>query len=72
MVEAIGTGNSSPRVVVFDDLGRPVGQSDSMIDGGARPVFARVQGGTYLIGVQQFSGGQRFVRLLAERFVSPQ
>lgn len=69
VVEAIGGGNSDPWLVVFDDLGREIGQNDDYGDGLDSLVMARLQEGTYIIGVRQFDGGQGFVRLLAERYV---
>lgn len=72
VVEAIGGGNSDPWLVVYDDLGRQVGQNDDYGDGLDSLVMARIQGGTYIIGVKQYDGGQGFIRLLAERYVRAQ
>jgi len=72
VVEAIAGGNSDPWLVVYDDLGREIGQNDDYGDGLDSLVMARVQGGTYIIGVKQYDGGQGFVRLLAERYVRAQ
>ena len=72
VVEAIAGGNSDPWLVVYDDLGRQIGQNDDYGDGLDSLVMARVQGGTYIIGVRQYDGGQGFVRLLAERYVRAQ
>ena len=72
VVEAIAGGNSDPWLVVYDDLGRQIGQNDDYGDGLDSLVMARVQGGTYIIGVRQYDGGQGFVRLLAERCVRAQ
>ena len=72
VVEAIGGGSSDPWLVVYDDLGRQVGQNDDYGDGLDSLVMARVQGGTYIIGVKQYDGGQGFIRLLAERYVRAQ
>lgn len=69
VIEAIGAGDSDPWLVVYDDLGREVGQNDDYGDGLDSLVMARVQEGTYIIGVRQYDGGQGFVRLLAERYV---
>lgn len=69
VVEAIAAGNSDPWLVVYDDLGRMIGQNDDYGDGLDSMVIGRVQGGTYIVGVKQFGDGQGFVRLLAERYV---
>lgn len=72
LVEAVGTAGGDPWVVVFDDLGRQVGQNDDSGDGLDSLVMARVQGGTYLIGVKQFGDTQGLIRLLIERYVRAQ
>lgn len=72
VIEAIGGGNSDPWLVVYDDLGREVGQNDDYGDGLDSLVMARVQSGTYIIGVRQFDSGQGLIRLLAERYVRAQ
>ena len=69
VVEAIAAGNSDPWLVVYDDLGREIGQNDDYGDGLDSLVMARVQEGTYIIGVRQYNEGQGFIRLLAERYV---
>ncbi|MEL6684407.1 MAG: PPC domain-containing protein [Pseudomonadota bacterium] len=72
VVEAIANGNSDPWLVVYDDLGRQVGLSDDYGDSLDSLVAARLQAGTYIIGVRQYDGGQGFIRLLAERYVRAQ
>lgn len=72
VVEAIGGGSSDPWLVVYDDLGRQVGQNDDYGDGLDSLVMARVDRGTYIIGVKQYDGGSGFIRLLAERYVRAQ
>lgn len=72
VIEAIATGNSDPWLVVYDDLGREVGQNDDYGDGLDSMVMGRVQAGTYIIGVKQYDDGQGFVRLLIERYVRAQ
>lgn len=69
VVEAIGGGSSDPWLVVYDDLGRKIGQNDDYGNGLDSLVMARVQQGTYIIGVKQVGGGQGLIRLLAERYV---
>ena len=72
MIEAIGNGNVDPWLVIYDDLGREIGQNDDY--GGALDslVAARVQPGTYVIGVRQYGQGQGLIRLLIERYVPAQ
>ena len=71
LVEAIAAGgDGDPWLVVFDDFGRQVGQNDDY--GGALDalVTARVNPGTYLIGVKEVTAGaQSFTRLVFERYV---
>ncbi len=69
VVEAIANGSSDPWLVVYDDLGRQIGQNDDYGDGLDSLVMARLQPGTYIIGVRQYDSGQGFIRLLAERYV---
>ena len=69
VVEAIANGNSDPWLVVYDDLGRQVGQNDDYGDGLDSLVMARLQPGTYIVGVRRYDGGQGFIRLLAERYI---
>ena len=69
VVEAIGGGGSDPWLVVYDDLGRQIGQNDDYGEGLDSLVMARVQPGTYIIGVRQYEAGQGFIRLLAERYI---
>jgi len=72
LIEAIGGAETDPWLVVFDDLGREVAMNDDYGDGFDSFVAARVQDGTYIIGVRQYDGGQGLVRLLAERYVRAQ
>ncbi|WP_341367339.1 DVUA0089 family protein [Yoonia sp. BS5-3] len=69
VVEAIGGGGSDPWLVVYDDLGRQIGQNDDYGDGLDSLVMGRVEQGTYIIGVRQFSNDRGLIRLLAERYV---
>jgi hypothetical protein len=69
IVEAISGGDNDPWLIVFDDLGREIGQNDDYGNGLNSLVMARLQPGTYIIGVRHFDGGLGFVRLLAERYV---
>lgn len=72
VVEAIAAGSSDPWLVVYDDLGRQIGMNDDYGNGLDSLVTARLQPGTYIIGVRQYDSGQGFVRLLAERYVPAQ
>lgn len=71
VVEAIAAGgNGDPWLVVFDDLGREVGQNDDYGDGLDSLVTVRVSTGTYIVGVKQLGEGMTgFVRLVFERYV---
>ncbi len=70
LVEAVTNGQGDPTLAVFDDFGRMVGQNDDFGQGFDSQVTARVQPGTYLIGVREVgSGAEAAVRLLFERFV---
>ena len=72
VVEAIGGGNSDPWLVVYDDLGREIGQNDDYGDGLDSLVMARVQSGVYIVGVRQYDSNSGLIRLLAERYVRAQ
>jgi hypothetical protein len=69
LAEAIGTGNTDPWLVIFDDLGRQIGINDDHGDTLNSLITARVQSGQYLIGLRQYEGGSGFARLLLERYV---
>lgn len=69
LVEAIATGDSDPWLVVYDDLGRQIGQNDDYGNGLDSLVAGRVEPGTYIIGIKEFGDTQGFVRLLIERYV---
>ncbi len=71
VVEAIGAANSDPWLVVYDDLGREIGQNDDHGENLDSLVTARVERGTYIIGVKQYEG-QGLIRLLVERYVRAQ
>jgi hypothetical protein len=72
LIEAIGNSGIDPVLIVFDDLGREIGTSDD--HGGTLDslIAARVQPGTYVIGVRQYGQGQGLIRLVIERFVPAQ
>jgi hypothetical protein len=69
LIEAIAAGDGGdPWLVIYDDLGRKVGENDDN-DGLNSLLTARVQKGTYIFGVKQVGDSQGFVRLLVERYV---
>lgn len=69
LAEAVGAGNADPKLIMFDDLGRALAENDD-----ARPdsydslIAARVQPGTYTLGISPAAGGTGDVRLLIERY----
>ncbi len=71
LVEAIGAANSDPWLVVYDDLGRELGQNDDHGDGLDSLVTAKVERGTYIVGVKQYEG-QGLIRLVMERYIRAQ
>lgn len=72
LVEAIGTGETDPWIVIFDDLGREIGVNDDHGDGLDSLLTVRVSPGSYLIGVRQIAETPGLVRLLLERYVRAQ
>lgn len=72
LIEAIGNGNVDPWLIVYDDLGREIGQNDDYGNALDSLLAAKVQPGGYLIGVRQFGEGQGLIRLVVERFVPAQ
>ncbi|WP_019955599.1 DVUA0089 family protein [Yoonia vestfoldensis] len=72
MIEAIGNSNSDPVLVVYDDLGREIGQNDDYGGSLDSLIAARVQPGTYIIGVRKYDDGVGLIRLLVERYVPAQ
>jgi len=71
LVEAIAAGgNGDPWLVLYDDLGRQLGQNDDHGDGLDSMLTARVTPGSYLVGVKQVSADtQGFIRMVFERYV---
>ena len=72
LIEAIATSaQDDPWLVVYDDLGRQIGQNDDASAGNLNSmVTARVQSGTYIIGVKQIGDDKTgFIRLVLERYV---
>jgi hypothetical protein len=72
LIEAIGSAGADPVLVVYDDLGREVGQNDDYGGSLDSLLAARVQPGTYIIGVRQWGDNAGLIRLLVERFVPAQ
>ncbi len=72
LVEAIAAGDSDPWLVVYDDLGREVGQNDDYGSGFDSLVSAKVEPGTYVVGVKQYDDTVGLIRLVMERYVRAQ
>lgn len=71
LIEAIAaTSDGDPWVVLYDDLGRQIAQNDDYGDGLDSLVTARVNSGTYLVGVKQVGGStQGLIRMVFERYI---
>ena len=70
LIEAIAAGQGGdPWLVMYDDLGRKIAENDDGTDGLDSLITARVQSGTFIIGVRQVGDAQGFVRLVMERYV---
>ncbi len=72
MLEAIGNASTDPVMVIYDDLGREVGRNDDYGIGFDSLIAARVNPGTYVIGVWKYGEGLGLIRLLVERYVPAQ
>jgi len=72
VAEAIGATDIDPWLTVYDDLGRLIGQNDDHAEGLDSFVAARVDRGTYIVGVSHYGSNTGLVRLLLERWVQPQ
>lgn len=73
VVEAVSNGIGDPIMYLYDDFGRLVTQNDDYAGNLDPLVAARVNPGTYLIGVRQFNDGETGpARMLFERFVPAQ
>lgn len=72
LAEAVSVGDGGdPWLVAFDDLGRKVGQNDDYGDGLDSLIAARVNAGTYLIGIRQLEDGMTGdVRMVFERYTA--
>ena len=70
LIEAVTNNMGDPSLVLFDDFGREIAYNDDTGDTLDSLVTARVQPGTYLVGVRQIGEGtQILTRLLFERYV---
>ena len=66
-------GEGDPLMVAFDDLGRQVGRNDDYGDGYDSLIAARVNAGTYLVGVRQLDEEMTGnVRMVFERYNAAQ
>ena len=58
---------------MFDDLGRKIGENDDFGTGYDSRLIAKVNAGTYLIGLKDVNGETNgFVRMVMERYVPAQ
>ncbi len=72
VLEAIGNASADPVLVIFDDLGREIGRNDDYGNGLDSLIAARVDAGTYVVGVWKYGEGLGLIRLLIERYVPAQ
>jgi hypothetical protein len=72
MLEAIGNASADPVLVIFDDLGREIGRNDDYGNATDSLIAARVEPGTYVIGLWKYGEGLGLIRLLVERYVPAQ
>ena len=73
LIEAVANGQGDPVLVLFDDFGRLVVENDDYGSSLDSLITARVQAGTYLIGVRQLGEGTSgLIRMLFERYVPAQ
>ena len=71
LIEAVGTVDGDPTLVLFDDFGRQVGFNDDYGTTLDSLLTARVTTGTYLVGVKQLNDVSiGLVRILFERYVA--
>ncbi|MEO9865425.1 MAG: PPC domain-containing protein [Yoonia sp.] len=72
LIEAVSVGSEGdPWLVAYDDLGRKVGQNDDYGEGYDSLIAARVNAGTYLVGVRQLEEGMvGDVRMVFERYTA--
>jgi hypothetical protein len=70
LVEAVTNGMGDPSLVMFDDFGRQVARNDDNGETLDALLTARVQPGTYVVGVFQLGmGTEVLTRMLFERYV---
>ncbi len=69
LIDAIGVGNSDPMISLFDALGRPLGFNDDANGSLDSQLTARVNPGTYMLGVMQYHGQPGAIRIALERFI---
>ena len=72
LAEAVSVGEGGdPWLVAYDDLGRKVAQNDDYGEGLDSLIAARVNAGTYLVGVRQLEDGMTGdVRMVFERYTA--
>lgn len=70
LIEAIAASSSGDTwLVVFDDLGRQVALNDDNGESYDSLVAARLDRGTYVVGLRDISGNPGFARMVFERYV---
>ena len=70
LIEAISPGaEGDPWLVLYDDLGRQVALNDDNGDSYDSQLVARVNRGTYLVGLKDVSGVSGLARMVFERYI---
>ena len=70
LIEAISPGgNGDPWLVVYDDLGREIAQNDDYGTTYDSLIAARMNRGTYIIGLKDVGGTSGLTRMVFERYV---
>lgn len=69
VIEVIGAGGGDPVITLFDDLGREVGYDDDGGEGLDSMLAARVNPGTYVLGLNDLSEASGLMRIVVERYV---
>lgn len=71
LIEAISPGGAGdPWLVLYDDLGREVAFNDDNGDSYDSLLAARVNRGTYLVGLKDVAGTTGLVRMVFERYIA--
>jgi hypothetical protein len=72
LIEAVSVASEGdPWLVAYDDLGRQIGKNDDYGDGYDSLIAARVNAGTYIVGIRQLEEGMSGdVRMVFERYTA--